>query len=348
MVSLDSSVGAGAEGGARETVFVAALTGWMSDAGCATSGVAQLLMDRYECRQVESLCACAYYELGANRPMVYTVGGERRLMWPQSTIVRVEVSPALEIVLLSGTEPDLSWEGYANTCLDVAQRCGCTRVVTLGSMLADCPHTRVLPMNEWHTARRADGSLAMASNNAPDEYHGAASMGSVLGIMAADRGIPADSFVVSVPSYMERSECPQAMLDLLRMLEGVTGDGLDEGDLEARARAWHAEGDGMVRRDPVLAARVEEMERHQDRVYQRHMELRLSLHPEACSQLVSETEQFLVDIQLHKGAGSPCHGGGFLEAIAHVQPCGEAPSPADGAPSADGGGDAPSDAPAAS
>lgn len=284
----------------REFVFVAALGGW-SDASYATSDLAQHLVDSYDGIEAMRLCSCKYYDFQQNRPMVASIGGERHLMWPESVIYRLDVSDTLSLLLLTGSEPNLYWEDYCTRCLDVAQRYNCSRVITLGSMLDDCTHTRALPFMARRCSRRADGSLYVPATGGADEYTGPVGVDVVLAMTAIDAGIPADTLLISVPRYMEAEDCPQASLDLLRSLSRELGVDLKEGDLPARADDWHKRGDVMTHINPQLAKRVALLERRMDLsdvVSRTVRQTGFGQYPEACDQLVRETEKFLLDVQL--------------------------------------------------
>lgn len=282
---------------AHHTVFVTALSGW-SDACYAVSDLAQQLMAHYGGTLVKRLCSCKYYDFQQNRPMIATIEGERRLLWPESSITSVDVSPTLTLLVLAGSEPNLYWEDYANACVDVASTYGAERIVSLSSMLDDCPHTRELPMSHWGSVARGDGTLYVPGNGDLDEYHGPVSMGVVLNLIAADAGIPIEAYTVSVPRYMEAEECPQATYDLLKSLSQNVGEPLDTADLEFQSRRWHARGDMMMSINPQLRQDVARLEREHDTSRRIDMELKLSHQPEVCEQLVRETEKFLLDVQL--------------------------------------------------
>lgn len=301
----------------RHTVFVTALSGW-SDACYAVSDLVQHVASQYSYTLVKRLCSCKYYDFQQNRPMITTIDGERRLMWPESSIVAVDVSPTLRLLVLSGSEPNLYWEDYANTCLDIALAHGVERIVSLSSMLDDCPHTRELPMSHWGSVARGDGTLYVPGNGDLDEYRGPVSMNVVLNLTAADACIPIDAYTVSVPRYMASEECPQATLDLLNALSKNLGEDLETADLGFQSRRWHARADAMTSINPDLRHEVERLEREHDTSTRIDMEMKLSRQPDVCEQLVQETEKFLLDVQL-KGVNIKSKGGLFdAHAVAQI------------------------------
>lgn len=298
------------------TVFVTALSGW-SDACYAVSDLVQHLANHYGCTLIKRLCSCKYYDFQQSRPMITTIDGERHLLWPESSIVAVDVSPSLRLLVLSGSEPNLYWEDYANTCLDIALNYGTERIVSLSSMLDDCPHTRDLPMSHWGSVARGDGTLYVPGNGDLDEYRGPVSMNVVLNLAAVDACIPIDAYTVSVPRYMASEECPQATFDLLKALSKNLGEELETADLEFQAKRWHARADAMMSVNPDLRSEIARLEREHDTSCRIDMEMKLRRQPEVCEQLVQETEKFLLDVQL-KGVDINT-GGGFFDAHAVAQ-----------------------------
>ena len=46
------------------------------------------------------------------------------------------------LLLFRGMEPQRRWRAYTTAILEVAARCGVQRIVSLGALIADVPHTR--------------------------------------------------------------------------------------------------------------------------------------------------------------------------------------------------------------
>lgn len=274
----------------HRNVFVAALSGW-SDACYTTTNLAQHLLERYESSEVMTLPAGEYYDFQQNRPMVTAINGECQVLLPESVIYTVSVSTTLTLTVLMGAEPNLHWKEYAQQCIEVAQRFHCDELISLGGMFADCPHTRVLPLEVKHSLRSADGSLYLAAPDDDDNYFGPIGMTTYLEFAAMDKGIPVASYLVSIPRYMDADDCPQATLDLLRALGRELGATFEEGDLATEAANWRVKGDVMRSLNPVLSRRVSKFEALHDSALRNHMEKKLN--EGVCEQLVEETENFL-------------------------------------------------------
>src|SRR3989441_2265160 len=96
--------------------------------------------------------------------------GERPIRWPRSAFwLWQPPEPRAGLLLFRGLEPQRRWRTYATALLDVAARCGVQRIVSLGAMLADLPHTRPPRVTgsstdpAWQTRFEACGMLTRRS-----------------------------------------------------------------------------------------------------------------------------------------------------------------------------------------
>ena len=162
-----------------------AFEGW-NDAGEAASGAVRTLQDALDVVPIAEVDPELYFDFQFNRPTVVTDDdGRRRLTWPSAVDVRA-VAPRCDrpqawpttpnsqvsgnnvgnIYLLLGTEPSRSWKSFTAEILDAALAADITRIVFLGAMLADVPHTR--PISIFASSENAAvRSRAAASSARP-------------------------------------------------------------------------------------------------------------------------------------------------------------------------------------
>jgi hypothetical protein len=127
----------------HDPVVVAAFTGW-NDAADAASDAVDWLAARYGATEFASIDEQEHDDFQAQRPRVTLVDGALRdLAWPVYSL-RAAATPDGEpdLVLVSGPEPNYDWRGFCGSVMDAAHRVGARTVVTLGSLLADSPHSR--------------------------------------------------------------------------------------------------------------------------------------------------------------------------------------------------------------
>ncbi len=83
-----------------------------------------------------------YYDYQTSRPMQCVIQDTRRILWPQTAFYDITVSDDLHLLAQLGPEPNYRWMDYVRETLHFAKQYDVSRIVTLGSMLAECPHTR--------------------------------------------------------------------------------------------------------------------------------------------------------------------------------------------------------------
>src|ERR671923_347050 len=128
-------------------VLVAAFRGW-NDGAQAASLAAGYLARAWDAEQIADVDPEGFFDFQATRPHVSLVDGiTRRIDWPETAFYHARV-PGMEqdVVLLLGVEPNLRWRTFTRLVTDLAKELGVELVVSLGSLLADVPHSRPAPV----------------------------------------------------------------------------------------------------------------------------------------------------------------------------------------------------------
>jgi proteasome assembly chaperone (PAC2) family protein len=245
----------------RSPVMVAAFRGWNDGGQGATLG------GGYLARQwgAESFAAIEsenFYDFQAVRPQVSLEEGlTRKLEWPENTFLHAPI-PGLDrdAVILLGVEPNLRWKTYSGLVLELAQEVGVEMVVTLGSLLADVPHTRPAPVS----AAASDPSLVEELGVEPSRYEGPTGIVGVLLDACRREGIPSVSLWAAVPHYVSLAPSPRAALALCRRFGELVGAEVDVEELQQAAEEYAEQVTEAVASDAETAAYVEELERRVD------------------------------------------------------------------------------------
>ena len=106
--------------------------------------------------------------------------GSRDIHWPRSEFFAWHPGDGRDgLLLFRGPEPHQRWRTYTKAFLDVAERCGVRRIVSLGALLAGAPHTRPVRVTARCTdpacavVARGLGHLSSSDLRRPDRYfHG--------------------------------------------------------------------------------------------------------------------------------------------------------------------------------
>jgi predicted ATP-grasp superfamily ATP-dependent carboligase len=159
-------------------------------------------------------------------------------------------------MLLLGIEPNVRWRTFTTLVAELATDLGVELVVTLGSLLADVPHTRPSPV----TGSASDAELVQRLGLQASRYEGPTGIVGVLHDACKQAGIPSASLWAAVPHYVSLAPSPRAALSLCRRLSELLEAQIDVTELEEASEAYAQQVTEAVASDPETAAYVEELE----------------------------------------------------------------------------------------
>ena len=244
--------------GLRAPALVAAFEGW-NDAGDAASSALTFVGGALKAQRFATIDPEEFYDFQATRPTIRFVDGiSREVEWPEVEIHAASAAGApRDLVLVSGHEPSYRWRTFCETIVDLAEALGVQSIVTLGSLLADVPHTRPVGI----TGLASDEALIDRVGLNQSSYQGPTGIVGVLHDACQRRGIPSVSLWAAVPHYVAVSPNPKGALALVRKLEGVVGVAVDGTELEEAAEEYERQVNRAVESDPDVQAFVERLER---------------------------------------------------------------------------------------
>src|ERR671929_830694 len=244
--------------GLRAPALICAFKGW-NDAADAASSALTFIGGSLGARRFATIDPEDFYDFQSTRPTIRFVDGiSRALEWPEVE-VHAATAPGAprDLILLTGHEPSYRWRTFCETILDLAEALGVQSVVTLGSLLADVPHTRPTSI----TGLASDESLIERVGLTQSSYQGPTGIVGVLHDACQRRGIPSVSLWAAVPHYVAVAPNPKGALALVRKLEGVVGVAVDASELEVAAEEYERQVSRAVESDPDVQAFVERLER---------------------------------------------------------------------------------------
>jgi predicted ATP-grasp superfamily ATP-dependent carboligase len=244
-------------------VLVASFRGW-NDGGQGASMASAFLSRTWHAEQFASIDPELFFDFQSTRPHVALVEGRvRRIDWPENVFQHAEPPRGnRNAVLLLGTEPSLRWRTFAGLVSGLAKDLGVELVVTLGSLLADVPHTRPAPV----TASASDASLVEELGVQPSRYEGPTGIVGVLHDACRAEGIPSVSLWAAVPHYVSLTPSPRAAKALCDRLATLLDVPLDTSELDEASDAYVQQVSEAVAADEETAAYVEELEGRVDDV----------------------------------------------------------------------------------
>jgi proteasome assembly chaperone (PAC2) family protein len=240
-----------------DPVMIAAFEGW-NDAGEAASTALEHLELSWDATPLASIDPEEYYDFQVTRPHVRLADGvTRRIEW-QTTRLSVAKLPGTErhVVLVNGIEPNLRWRGFCRELLDYVEKLGVTKVITLGALLTDTPHTRPTPVSGISYDKSSAGELRVE----PSSYQGPTGIVGVFQNACVEAGVPAVSFWASVPHYVSQARVPKAAVALLHRVEEVLDVEVPLGGLPEQAEEWERTVSEMAEADDEVREYVRQLE----------------------------------------------------------------------------------------
>ena len=252
----------------RNPVMIMAFSGW-NDAAEAASGAVEHLLSGWCDRNDEVLPELIadveseeFYDFQVNRPVVSIDESEiRSITWPTTQIFGLSI-PTMprDLVVVTGVEPSMRWKSFTSELLDLADDLEVSLIVTLGSLLADTPHTRPITV----TGTGAHPSIATRLGVSVSKYEVPTGILGVIQDGCMRRGIDAISLWAAVPHYASNAPSPKATLALINALEDFLDISIPLSDLEKNADAWEKEVNDLAAEDTEVAEYVKALEESKD------------------------------------------------------------------------------------
>jgi proteasome assembly chaperone (PAC2) family protein len=252
----------------RNPVMVMAFSGW-NDAAEGASGAIEHLLSIWheeEGQIVPQLIADVesedFYDYQVNRPQVSIDDSAiRSLTWPSTQIFSIEIpSMARDLVIVTGVEPSMRWKSFTTDLLDLADDLEVSLVITLGSLLADAPHSRPITV----TGTGVHPNIAERLGVAVSKYEGPTGILGIVQDGCMRRGIDAISLWAAVPHYASNSPSPKASLALINALEDFLDISIPLGHLQKAADEWEKTVDELAAEDSDVAEYIRALEESKD------------------------------------------------------------------------------------
>ena len=242
-------------------VLVAAFRGW-NDGGQGATLAGGYLARIWEAERFAEIDPEGFVDFQSNRPHVSLDEGlTRTIDWPENAFYHARIPETeRDVILMLGVEPSLRWRTFSGLVIELARDYGVELVVTLGSLLADVPHTRAAPV----TGAASDPSLVESLGLQHSRYEGPTGIVGVLQDACRDAGLPAASLWAAVPHYVSLAPSPRAARALCDRLASLLGVAIDTAELAEAEEAYSEQVTEAVSSDADTAAYVEELERRTD------------------------------------------------------------------------------------
>jgi proteasome assembly chaperone (PAC2) family protein len=248
--------------------MILAFSGW-NDAAEGASGAIEHLLSAWREKNddvvpqlIADVEAEEFYDFQVNRPQVTIDDSSiRRIEWPGTQVFGLAIpSMNRDLVIVTGVEPSMRWKRFTSDLLDVADDLEVSLVVTLGSLLADSPHTRPITV----TGTGAHPNIADRLGVSVSKYEGPTGILGIIQDGCMRRGIDAISLWAAVPHYASNSPSPKASLALINSLEDFLEVTIPLGSLPTDSDKWEKSVDELAAEDNDVAEYVKALEESKD------------------------------------------------------------------------------------
>lgn len=291
----------------RGPVLVHGLEGF-SDAGHAIQGATEHLREQLDSQLIVEFDADELVDYRSRRPhLKYSFDHFTEYAEPTIQMHAVKAEDGTSFLLLSGLEPDLRWDGFTESVIDLASSFGVRMSIGLGSIPLGVPHTR--PTHS--SAHASDVDLIRGYTAWPGEFSVPGNVSSLLELRMAEHGIPSAGFTVHVPQYLAQNTYPAAILNLVGNIASMGELELPTAELEKAVEEFTEQVNAQVAHSPEIVTAIEMMEKQ----YDEFMETRLgsdSLNPggkplPSGDEIGAEFERFLAQQSDDDAAGPGTH-----------------------------------------
>ena len=284
------------------TTLVVAFGGWI-DAGRAATGAVRHLIGDLGAERLAAIDPEEFFVMTQERPEVrLKPDGEREIHWPRSEFSAWRPDDGRDgLLFFSGPEPHQRWRTYTTAFLDVAERCGVKRIVSLGALLASAPHTRPIRVTARCTEPDVRAMLEAWGIYRVPTYEGPTGISSVILDAAARRNMEHVGFMGQAPHYLPDTENPAAIEALVSYAARLLHLNPDMSSFAEAIRDFRTQVDRAVARDRATRDHVRQLEQQYDAAESEEQRL-----PEGeldSEKLMRELQDFLRK-QREGGAGS--------------------------------------------
>ena len=248
--------------------MIVAFTGW-NDAAEGASGALEHLLSAWREKDddvvpqlIADVEAEDFYDFQVNRPQVSIDDSSiRSITWPGTQVFGLAIpSMKRDLVIVTGVEPSMRWKKFTSDLLDLADDLEVSLVITLGSLLADSPHTRPITV----TGTGGHPNIADRLGVSVSKYEGPTGILGIIQDGCMRRGIDAISLWAAVPHYASNSPSPKASLALINSLEDFLDISIPLGSLQVDSDDWEKSVDELAAEDTDVAEYVKSLEESKD------------------------------------------------------------------------------------
>ncbi|MBN1375498.1 MAG: PAC2 family protein [Dehalococcoidia bacterium] len=217
--------------GLRQPDMIVACTGWPDAAQVATGAVSYLLTKLHAVKFAD-MNSDEFYDFASIRPNVNIQGGiigQMHLPMNSFYYYRNQESEH-DLIIQMGIEPQLKWQSYVESVVDVAKAYSVRRLYAFGGLYDRIPHTRKTTISGLTNDQALLTDMERADIEASN-YHGPGSIHGLLLNICSEKRIPALSIWGHVPFYIRAESNPIVCLEIAKKISLLLNIDIDFSEL---------------------------------------------------------------------------------------------------------------------
>ena len=236
--------------------MVALISGF-SDSGSTISQLSDHFFAELNHEVVLSFKNDELLDYRSRRPALYFEKDHIESYEPPSLSVHLVFDEAHQpFLLLEGYEPDLKWEAFAASLLEIIQRFQVLNFTWVHSIPFPIPHTR--PVGVTVSGNRKDMIERFSEWKPQTQVPG--NVTHLLEFRLSAQGVATAGFVLLVPHYLADNEVPNAAITGLELISAATGMVFPSDELRADAGKFELKVKAQVAENPELGKLVQTLE----------------------------------------------------------------------------------------
>ena len=278
----------------KDPILIVMLSGWIDASGAAASAMAHIINES-AARSLIEFDADTFIDFRARRPfMELREGVNTRIAWNLPEMQVGTDNNERDVLLLTGPEPDIAWNAFAEAVAGLAKQLNVSKCVGLGAYPFGAPHTRSVGL----TATSPDPSIIDRLTLSKNSLDAPAGVEAIIEHAMHRIGIPAFCLWAQIPHYVSSMAYPAASAALIEALCLETGLSYDTATLRQEAGVQRERLDQLVSNNPDHAEMLGKLEEAYDALHGATSNTDDSpMDISNMEDLAAEVEQFLRDQQ---------------------------------------------------
>jgi proteasome assembly chaperone (PAC2) family protein len=244
----------------KGATLITGFGGW-PNAGEVSTWVVKYLIQTLGATKCAQIRPEIFFDWSQHRPLgSISAGLIRSVTFPTNAFYAVQTPEPKSrgLVFFVGQEPHLQWPQFTQVFLDLAQHFGITELYTVGGLYDNVPHT-VEPRISGLTNQEQRLELFSNLKIFPSEYEGPISIHSHLIMSAGHRNIPATSLWGHVPYYIQSNNA-KTCLAILERLRRMLDIDIDLEDVHRASELLDQQIDRIIQSKPDLREYIQSLE----------------------------------------------------------------------------------------